>query len=165
MRRQIVVDENDNIIRLKERNEITNKDIYRVSVLWVRNSKDQVLIAQRALNKSHDPGKWQPAVAGTVEEGESYEENIIKESKEELGLNLTTRDIILGPKLFLRDASGWLFFCQLFIHTTSRDIDDFNLQRDEVIRVQWIEKSELDRKLRETPKDFVDSLSMICKSL
>ena len=27
------------------------------------------------------PGKWGPAVAGTVEEGESYEENIIKEAE------------------------------------------------------------------------------------
>ena len=33
----------------------------------------------RSFTKSHDPGKWGPAVAGTVEEGETY--NFLKEGQ------------------------------------------------------------------------------------
>ncbi len=44
----IVVDENDNVIGSKSRDEIDySKDIYRVSCLWVTNPKGEVLLAQR----------------------------------------------------------------------------------------------------------------------
>ena len=82
-----IVDENDNIIAQKERANIKPEDIYRVAALWVTNSKGDILLAQRALSKKHDPGKWGPAVAGTVEERETYRANIIKETSEEIGLH------------------------------------------------------------------------------
>jgi len=83
----IIVDENDNPIGLKERGTLDyDKDIYRVSALWITNSKGQILIARRALTKKQNPGKWGPGVAGTIDEGETYDSNIIKEAKEELGL-------------------------------------------------------------------------------
>ncbi len=88
MSKIIVVDENDKEIGVKERSKITHDDIYRVSGLWLTNSKGEILLAQRSFNKprDNDPGKWGPAVAGTVDEDETYKENIQKEIKEELGL-------------------------------------------------------------------------------
>lgn len=81
-----IVDEEDNIIDYKERKKLDLKDIYRVSALWIENSKGEILLAQRSFNKKHHPGLWGPAVAGTVEKGESYEENISHEIEEELGI-------------------------------------------------------------------------------
>ena len=48
----------------------------------------RVLIVERqtAFDKKYDPGKWGPSAAGTVEEGETYQSNIIKELQEEIGL-------------------------------------------------------------------------------
>lgn len=72
-----IVDDQDQFIGLKERNEVDYKsDIYRVSALWLTNSKGQTLLAKRAAVKDKDPGKWGPAVAGTIDEGETYDENI-----------------------------------------------------------------------------------------
>ncbi|MFA6422790.1 MAG: NUDIX domain-containing protein, partial [Candidatus Buchananbacteria bacterium] len=86
MAKIIIVNENDEAIGHKERNELDFSDIYRVSGLWITNLKGEILLAQRAFTKNHDPGKWGPAAAGTVEEGEDYETNILKEAEEELGL-------------------------------------------------------------------------------
>lgn len=84
----VIVNENDEIIGHKLREEVDPKnDIYRVSALWVTNSAGDVLIAQRKLTKKHAPGKWEPAVAGTVEKGETDESNIYKEAQEEIGLS------------------------------------------------------------------------------
>ena len=47
----IIVDEKDNIISYKERKSISQKDIYRVSALWIMNSKGDSLLAQRSFNK------------------------------------------------------------------------------------------------------------------
>ena len=66
----IVVDEKYNIINLTPRNLVDEKGLrYRVSALWVTDSKGRILLAQRVLTKRHNPGKWGRAVAGTVEEG------------------------------------------------------------------------------------------------
>lgn len=82
----VVVNENDEVVGAKKRGTIATDDIYRVSALWITNSNGDVLLAQRALTKKNDPGKWGPAVAGTVEEGETYLGNITKETEEEIGL-------------------------------------------------------------------------------
>jgi isopentenyldiphosphate isomerase len=79
-----IVNENDELIGYKERKDITPADIYRVSSLRVMNEKGEYLITQRATTKSQSPNKRTLAVNGTVEQGESYEENIIKETQEEI---------------------------------------------------------------------------------
>ena len=92
----IVVDENDNIIDNKPRDIVDEEGlIYRFSALWIKNSKRESFLAKRAYTKTHHPGKWGPAVAGTVDEGESYEDNMIKEAEEELGL--INIKLIKGP--------------------------------------------------------------------
>lgn len=84
-KRFLVVDDNDNIIGYKSKAAIDKDDLrYRVSALWITNSKREILLARRSYTKRHDPGKWGPAAAGTVEKGESYKDNIKKEAKEEL---------------------------------------------------------------------------------
>jgi isopentenyldiphosphate isomerase len=82
----IIVNEKDEIIGFKERSKVKTDDIYRVSALWAENAKGDILMAQRAFSKMNSPGKWGPAVAGTVEEGETYDSNITKEAEEEIGL-------------------------------------------------------------------------------
>ncbi len=76
-----IVDENDNIITCKFRKCLTPKDIYRVSALWIKNSKGEILLAKRVLTKLHNPGKWGSAVEGTVPKGESYKETLIREAE------------------------------------------------------------------------------------
>ena len=47
-----IVDDQDNLIGAKPRNEIDFKnDYYRISGIWLTNSKGQILIAQRLMTK------------------------------------------------------------------------------------------------------------------
>ncbi len=106
--RIVIVNDQDEVIAHKERGTLTKDDIYRVSALWVKNSRGDILLAQRKFTKSHDPGKWGPAVAGTVGEGETYKQNIIKEAEEEIGLRAIKP--IPGPKV--RMAGEYNYFDQ-----------------------------------------------------
>ncbi len=149
-----IVNEDDEIIGYKNRGDITGDDIYRVSALWITSSKGEVLLAQRHRTKSHDPLKWGPAVAGTVEKDESYRENIIKEAEEELGLkNINPLE---GPKIRMRGEYN--YFVQWFFLTTDKDIDEFVIQEDEVEQIKWFSVAELKRLIHKDPQAFIPSL-------
>src|SRR3989338_6564599 len=101
MTKIIVVNEKDEIIGYKDRDDRNETDIIRVSALILLNSKNQTLIARRALNKILDSGKWGPAAAGTLEEGGSYLSNIIKEAQEEIGFKASKKAINTSCKFLL----------------------------------------------------------------
>jgi isopentenyldiphosphate isomerase len=61
-----IVNEQDEILYYKEREETTRDEIRRIVSLYVFNEKNEVLIAKRHSSKTLDPNLWGPAVAGTV---------------------------------------------------------------------------------------------------
>ena len=136
----IIVDEYDKVIEVKERNNIDYKnDIYRVSALWIKNSKGQILLARRAYSKKQNPGKWGPAVAGTIEEGETYDSNVIKEAEEELGLKN-----IKPQKKFKKLVRGkYNHFTQWFYLRLDKDLDEFKYSKEEISEINWFTKQEI----------------------
>ncbi len=152
----IIVDKNDRVIGAKDRAEVTEDDIYRVSALWLTNSSGGILLARRHKNKSHDPGKWGPAVAGTVEIGETYEDNIYKEAREELGLREVNFQI--GPKMEVTEPHH--FFCQWYFYKTDRKVQAFEVQAEEVSDVQWFEKEIAYQEINTHPERFINYMKM-----
>ena len=148
-----IVNEQDEIIGYKDREDRSQKDITRVSALWVTDKEGNVLLAQRAFSKKHHPGLWGPAVAGTVEEGETYESNIIKEAEEEIGL--TEFNPILGPKI--RRSSIHEYFCQWFTFVADHDYM-FTKRDGEVEEVKWFSQNELIQLLQEKPQIFLEGM-------
>ena len=160
MATRVIVDEDDNVLREVERVDFNPaKDIYRVSALWLTNSNGQALIAQRQLGKRNDPGKWGPAAAGTVEAGETYDENIVHEVEEELGLK--DIELIPGPKVFV--AGQYKFFCQWYGAVTDILAKDFVVQEEEVRQVVWIDLKTLNVELQKTPEKYISSMSDVPK--
>lgn len=158
----IIVDDNDRPIGVKERSEIDYKvDIYRVSGLWITNTKGQILLAKRSALKDKDPGKWGPAVAGTNDEGETYEDNIYKEAMEEIGLKGVT--FIKGPKIFVTHPRK--YFSQWYYVTLDRPTDSFTMQVDEVDSLEWIDKNLLKHELITNPNKYIPSMQQTIDTL
>jgi isopentenyl-diphosphate delta-isomerase len=160
-KRIIIVNDHDEIIGHKERGTLTKENIYRVTGLWVTNSSGDILLAQRHLSKRHDPGKWGPAVAGTVDEGETYDSNIVKEAEEEVGL----RDIYptLGPKRQVRGE--YIYFCQWYTLVVDKPAEDFTIQKEEVEQVKWFTRAELEHELAEHPDNYLKNLGWVMEAL
>ena len=158
----IVVDENDVVVGSQRRGALDHKNaIYRVAGLWVFNSSGQVLLAQRSPNKLTGPGQWSPSAGGTVEVGESYLENIIKEADEEIGLwgvDLTEID-----KYFVRQLHS--FFIQYFMTTVDWPAEQFTLQPEEVAQVKWMTIEDLLRDVNENPNAYVPSITFGLRAL
>src|SRR3989344_9699146 len=81
-----IVNEQDEIVEYRDRDDATRQYIRRIVSLCVFNENGEVLIAKRQTTKILDPNKWGPSVAGTVDEGENYDSAVIKEAEEEIGL-------------------------------------------------------------------------------
>ena len=149
-----VVNDKDEIIGYKDGEALKDDDIYRVSALWLTNPKGEVLIARRSYNKKNDPGKWGTAVAGTVDEGETYYENIVKETEEEIGL--TGLEFKKGP--YGRNTKGKQFFYQWYIAQTDKGIADMKIDEEEVEEIRWITHKQLIEETEKNPDEFISSM-------
>lgn len=152
----IVVDENDTIVGYKERKSDIDpqQEYYRVSALRLTNTRGEILIAQRSLKKSHSPGKRWPAVAGTVEKDESYEDNMIKEMREELWL--VDIPIIAGKKV--KRESSRKYFVQWFMATTDKDISEFTIEKPAVEAIKWISIDDLKKDIEKNPDNYLNNM-------
>lgn len=150
-----IVDEHDIVIGHKRREDVHPKtDIYRVSALWITNSHGDVLLAQRSFTKKNSPGRWGPAVAGTVEDDESYIENIIKESEEELGIQKVTFSIMQKERI----RSPRNYFCQWYGVTIDEPASAFRIQSEEVEQIKWIDYDDLRQDVELHPENYVQGL-------
>jgi len=150
----IIVDDNDVPIGLKYRQEMDpEKDNYRCSGIWITNNKAEVLLAQRKFTKTHDPGKWGPAAAGTLEEGDTYESNAYQELSEELGITGIT--LTVGPAQ--RVLTPHRFFCRWYFCEITKDAAEFAIQEDEVEQVLWIGEEELRADVAKNPQNYIAS--------
>ena len=151
-----IVDENDNILWYKKRWTLEHwKDIYRISGLWLENSRWEVLIAQRAYSKKNQWWKRWPAAAWTVEKWETYESNILKESQEEIWLEL--KDYEIGVKEFVhaKENNDRKYFRQRFIAQSDKKIEEFEIQKEEVEKIMRISKQDLINWIEKKSEDFV----------
>lgn len=148
-----IVDENDNVIARKPVGEVNYEtDIYRVSALWITNRHNEVLLMQRSFKHEHQPGLWGPAAAGTVED-ETYEQNIIKEAAEELGL--IDINISLSYKI-LKQAGGRRYFCQWFTAEIAPEmIAKLVPEEGEVETFAWIAAADLVKDVMIRPENYL----------
>jgi isopentenyldiphosphate isomerase len=153
-----IVNEQDEIIKNIDVSERQKGDIGRVSALWITNEKGEVLLAQRSFKKVRDPGKWGPAVAGTVEEGETYEENILKEAKEEIGLV----NIKLKIEEKNRRSTSHEYFSQWFSVIVDSKYP-FVKQDIEVEQIKWFTKDEILKLYKKNPNFFLPTFGTAIK--
>lgn len=152
--KRVIVDSSDTVIGAKSKDEIDfSVDIYRVSALWVKNSDNELLIAQRSLNNTNGAGLWGPSVAGTVEQGESYEQNIYKEAFEEIGL-----DGVEFTECFKAFSDGSRkYFCTVYLGTVSKE-QKFVIQEDEVNALEWVHYDALMKDARLNPEKYLATM-------
>lgn len=87
-----IVDENGNIIGSATRQECHSGSmlLHPVVHLHVFRNDGAIYLQKRSMNKDIQPGKWDTAVGGHVDLGESIYIAVKREAKEELGIDIDT---------------------------------------------------------------------------
>ena len=82
-----VIDENDNVVGLENRAKIHQDGLlHREIHIWFLTPKSEIVFQHRAKNKDTYPDKLDATVGGHVGPKMSYEETVVKECKEETGI-------------------------------------------------------------------------------
>lgn len=119
-------------------NEMMEGDFHQVVHVWIMNEKGQFLIQQRQPWKKGWPSMWDCAAAGAVLVGETSEMGAIRETKEELGIELQMEhaEQIFTVKFSRGFDDHWLVKQEI-------DADLLNLQYEEVADAKWASIDEI----------------------
>lgn len=83
----VVVDDHNFVLGSVPRGQMRQELLcHRATYVFVFNSKGQLYVQERTLNKDIYPGYFDPATGGVVTEGESYDQAAERELAEELGI-------------------------------------------------------------------------------
>lgn len=142
-----IVDENNELTgQVEDRWIAYEKGLWRRTVsCWIMNEKGEILLQKRAGDKRKNPNKW-AKTGGQVDAGETVEEAIFREVKEELGIEVPKEQIKVIDIHKSNDKNKR--FSYNFIFVVNYKIEDYILQKEEVVEVKYvtIEEMELAKK-------------------
>lgn len=137
---------------------------HRSSHLWLvdrrgpAGSGNRILLQQRHPGKETDPGRWDIAVAGHLSAGQTTAEAIVREAREELGLDLEASSLaFLGaaPKEYVEPGFADREWQHLFAGVWDGDPAGLVLQADEVVAVRWMDLEAYRRAVMAADEDYV----------
>lgn len=112
---------------------------YRLVVhVCIFNSNNQLLIQRRQSNKKIFPGMWDLSAGGSALAGENSRVAIMREAKEELGIDIDLNNKM--PRFTINFDDG---FDDYFMIKKDINIKDIIVQEEEVSEVKWVSKEEL----------------------
>lgn len=152
-----IVDENDKLTgRVIDRKTLDKENLWhRVVSCWIMNNKGEILLQRRALTKKTNPGKW-GKTGGHVDSGETTEAAIIREVKEELGIDVPKNQAHLIDIFKSKDMND-KYFGYNYIFTVDYEINDYILQTEEVDQVKYVTIEEMEKIKRRNDNNYVFS--------
>ncbi len=115
-------------------------NIKRAVAVVVENDKGEVLLTQRGKISRDEFGRWENC-GGAVDPGETEEEAIKREVKEELGTGLKIKTVLYKDKFTTESRANW----EVTIFS-GKLIGEPSIQnKDENAEIKWFKKEELDR--------------------
>jgi isopentenyl-diphosphate delta-isomerase type 1 len=146
MELNIQVDKNDKVIGYRPKEEFHNSElIHRSSHLFLFNSKGELLVQKRSKKKKIYPGLLDISVSGSVLKGETYEQTMEREQKEELNISVPFKKLFKFSHFDKYDKAFKMAF-------TAKYNGEFKLKKDEVEKVFWMDLEELKKMIEKTPQ-------------
>ena len=137
--------------------EVASRDRCHTEGLWHRavygfviDKNKNVLLQKRSANKKAWPNMWDVTVGGHVDAGEFGRQALIREAKEELGLDITDDEIkYLVGSTSIDTAKGInKHYNECYLILKDVDISEIKLQKEEVSEVRYFSKEEIYEKNR-----------------
>jgi len=155
-----IVDENDQVIGQRSRRTVHTLGLrHRAVHVLIFDRSARLFLQKRSMHKDMNPGLWDSSAAGHVDAGESYDRCALREIREELGVDVTSKLLPLF-KLPASRRTG-MEFCQVYrlIHG-----GPFRLNREEITLGRWYDLEELDNWVKADSDRLTDSFKEIWRT-
>jgi isopentenyldiphosphate isomerase len=154
-----VVNERDEVVGQATRAEAHRSGLpHRAVHVLVFNSKRQIFLQKRSMNKDRQPGKWDSSASGHLDTGEHYDACAVRELREELGW---TSSAPLGRMFKLAAGAEtdqehvWVYRCEAE--------GPFQLHPEEIEKGDWFEPQHVSRWMKQRPEEFASAFRIIWK--
>ena len=156
-----VVDSSDKVIGRASREEVHRKGLlHRSTHLLVFDGSGRVLLQKRSMRKDRFPGRWDSSVSGHVDSGEHYDECVVRETMEEIGIDLAgTPDRLF--KINACDETDREF---TWVYRTESE-GPFSPNEDEISEIGWFTWEETSRLVETDPESVSPSFALVWSKL
>ena len=141
--------------------EVHQKGLWHRTVhVWCVNSKGEILLQRRAKNKENFPDMWDISAAGHISSGEGSIDAALRETKEEIGVDLSPSDLMsLGEIKHQGVLNGGTYIdneiSDIYLVRLNSELSDFKMQEEEVSALKWIPIVEFKKWVMEERADVV----------
>lgn len=132
---------------------------HRAVYAFVFNKNGDVLLQKRSGKKKLWPNLWDVTVGGHVLAGEFGYQALIREVKEELGIEIEESDIKYLISATSTNVKGDIInnhFNEGYIITTDVDISEIELQKEEVSDIRWFTKEEILQRIENNYEELTE---------
>lgn len=149
-----IVDENDNVVSSGRRSFIhKNKLLHRAVHAIFFDKSGRILLQKRSALKDTYPLCYTTSCSGHVDGGETYQEALLRETFEELGVKLDLRDFERIGKIAACAETGFEF---VEVYKTVYE-GEFNIAEGEVDSLKWLSPAEFETLIRNSPESVTPS--------
>jgi len=149
----ILVDEEDNITGDAGKMEAHREGfLHRAFSVFIFNSKGEMLLQQRAMEKYHSGGLWSNACCSHPEPGEETGDAAARRLKEEMGIETGLQKVF--SFVYKKEFENGLTEHE-FDHVFAGVYDGIiNESADEVMDYRFVEMQYISRSLEQTPEQY-----------
>ncbi len=135
--------------------------------VWIRNSRGEYLISQRAADRPTYPLKWE-CVGGSVIKGEDSLHGALREVKEEVGISLPAESgrVVYTKTRGYVDGRRFNDIMDVWLFEYDGDADLANADTKEVADTRWLKTADIrklynDSELVDTLEYFFDKVEKV----
>ena len=160
-----IVDENNNVIGKAPRSEVhasglAHRAVHVLIYCDTLNGR-KLLLQKRSALKDLFPNLYTTSCSGHVDSGESYEVAVVREMREETGINVDISQLKLLCSLSACPETGnefinvYEFYCS--------EYENFSASQDEVSEFKWMSENEVIEMMKDKPELFTPSFIYVVK--
>ena len=152
-----IVDDSDSVVGSASRGEVHRLGLlHRSTHLIVFDSRGRVLLQRRSAEKDSFPGWWDSSVSGHVDSGEMYDQCVLREAKEEIGIDLFETP----ERIFKIDACEETANEFTWVYRTLND-GPFSVNQQEISEIRWFTKEDVGRLIDSKREIFSPAFALV----
>jgi len=137
----------------KSKSEIHRKGLFHSTVhVWIFTEEGNILIQKRSKKKELNPGVWDVSVAGHVKFNENIKKAAKRETLEETGININTKDLLkigVYKSINIHPTAIDKEFFHTYILKIDKNSINLDFKNNEVDDLKFISIEEMESLIKE----------------